>query len=79
MLLIKESDELFSPLSVLFLNTYDSILDVEVYVSKNQEKIQAIVTNSEMFENKIPLGQSQNPELNTYADGVDTVQFLLSL
>jgi hypothetical protein len=79
LLLIKESDELFSPLSVLFLNTYDSILDVVTYISKKQEKIQAVVTNSEMFENKIPLGQSQNPELNTYADEVDTVQFLLSL
>lgn len=77
--LIKESDELFSPLSVLFLITYDSIFDVSTYISKNQEKIQAIVTNSEIFENKIPLGQSQNPELNTYADGVDTIQFLLNL
>lgn len=79
LLLIKESDELFSPLSVLFLNTYDSIDEVVAYCSKNQKKIQAIVTNSELFKSGISFGQSQNPELNTYADGVDTIQFLLNL
>lgn len=79
LILIKESEALFSPLSILFLSTYESEIQVQEFISIHKDKIQAIVSNLEFFENKIPFGSSQNPDLKTYADGVDTIQFLLSL
>jgi len=49
----------------------------EIMVHNHQ--IQCVVTNLNFPANKIAFGQSQSPELWDYADGVDTLQFLLNL
>jgi hypothetical protein len=36
-----------------------------------------MVGNLPEIDNLIPFGQSQHPALDDYADGVDTIQFLL--
>jgi len=41
---------------------------------KQSKDVQAIVGHG-----FIPFGQAQQPSLNDYADGVDTLQFLLNL
>ena len=45
-----------------------------IFIAENKEKLQCVVS-----KNDIPFGQTQNPNLWDYADGVDTIEFLKSL
>lgn len=72
--LLFESQDLHSPLSMLHYHTYKSQLEVEDYLKLNEQKIQAIVGKK-----YIPFGAAQCPSLNDYADGIDTMMWLNSL
>ena len=74
--MLKEDESLFSPLSVLNFSRYENIEEVRNYVETNLENIQAIVAKPELGFDSINLGEAQNPDLSTYADHVDTMQFL---
>lgn len=73
-MLLKASDELFSPLAMLFYHRYQDQQEVAAYLEKHKEDIQAVVGNR-----YIPFGQAQCPGLDDYADGVDTMAWLASL
>ena len=73
-LLIRESDEMVSPISVLYYQQYETEVELKQLLASNNDKIQCIVG-----QNYIPLGKAQQPELWDYADGVDTVAFLSQL
>lgn len=77
-LLLKEDTGFSSPISVIFYEYYDEIESLKKELSKNQDKIQCIVSNSCM-DQEVPFGTSQSPQLWDYADGVDTLSFLLNL
>ena len=70
--LLVESDQLFSPISQLNYSFYNDINTV-INELKNNNDVQCVVGTD------IPFGQSQTPALMDYADGVDTMQFLLAL
>ena len=72
--LLKESDALTSPVSVIYVAKYHSVDEVERDIQLNQEKIQCKIGT--LIANGIPFGQAQYPELWDYADGVDTMRFL---
>ena len=72
--LLRESDELFSPLSMLHYQFYDSQDQVDNFLNSNEEKIQCVVG-----KNHIPFGQAQCPGLDDYADGVDVMKWLEEL
>ncbi len=71
-LLIEES-RFFSPISVLHYEFYKNKEDVMNYL-QNNEDIQCMIGHV-----GIPFGNAQMPDLFSYADGVDTMQFLISL
>lgn len=73
-LLSVSTDELVSPISVLYHQEYDKLETLERVLESNKEKIQCIVG-----EGYIPFGQAQEPELWDYADNVDTLEFLSGL
>ena len=73
-LLVDTTDELVSPISVLYHQAYDSIENLNTIVEQRKEKIQCIVG-----KDFIPFGKAQRPELWDYADDVDTMQFLTKL
>jgi len=73
-MLLKEDESLHSPLGMLHYMRYDDINEVENFIKKNSESIQAIVG-----KNYIPFGNSQCPTLTDYADNVDTLKFLTEL
>ncbi len=73
-LLLKESDELFSPLSMIFYHRYQDVREIEKYLELHEEKIQCVVGKG-----YLPFGTAQCPQLNDYADGVDTMLFLNQL
>lgn len=71
--LLKESEELFSPLAMLFYHRYEDFSEVERYLEEHKEDIQAIVGR-----NYLPFGVAQCPGLSDFADGVDTMRWLNS-
>ncbi len=71
-LLLKEDDSLSSPVSVLNYSYYDSGEELQSWISVRRNKIQCIAGHGH-----VPFGRSQMPVLWDYADGLDTIQFLL--
>lgn len=72
--LLRESDDLFSPLAMLHYHRYKKISEVESYLEKHQENIQVVVGQSH-----VSFGEAQRPGLSDYADGVDVMKWLSSL
>ena len=77
--LLVEDTSLASPISVLNYEFYNNIGEVKKIIELDADKVQCIVTNNEAFPDRILFGKSQQPEIWDYADGVDTVEFLLNL
>ncbi len=73
-MLLRESEELFSPLSMVHYQYYTTTEEVNNYLTQNTENIQAIVGHD-----FIPFGEAQAPKLNDYADGVDVMKWLDSI
>jgi len=71
--LLIEDERLYSPISVLHYEQYKNNIQLTEQL-KNNNQIQSIIGRD-----YLPFGKSQEPDLFTYADGVDTMQFLLSL
>lgn len=71
--LLVENEIPFSAVSVLHYRYYDDIKALSDSLN-NSEDIQCIVGHKHM-----PFGSAQCPNLNDYADGVDTMQFLSAL
>lgn len=78
-LVLKESASLISPVSVLHYSCYSQIEEVIREINALQDQIQCIVSQDKRISQAIPLGMAQTPALWDYADGVDTLDFLLSL
>ena len=72
-LLLSESENLNSGISVLHYEFYKDENDLENKLKATASKTQCIVG---LDEKRIPFGKSQKPELNDYADRVDTIEFL---
>ena len=70
--ILKESDELSSPVSVLYYRYYKSTDDLNIQTAMLKDKIQCITGH-----NHIPFGKAQTPSLWDYADETDTIEFLL--
>jgi hypothetical protein len=75
-LIIKEDKGLFSPVSVLFYQEFASESEVKEYLEDNKESLQCVLGNG---PGMIPFGYSQSPVITDYADGVDTLNFLVNL
>jgi hypothetical protein len=78
-LLLTENETLVSPISVVYYSTYRNEEDLKNQIQANVNKIQCIVSKGGWLENSQNFGDAQKPKLWDYADGVDTIQFLLSL
>ncbi len=77
-LLLKENPGFGSPIAVLFYEFYKNETDMYELLSTNQDNIQCIVSNGSL-KNSVDFGKTQFPKLWDYADGVDTMEFLLEL
>lgn len=78
-LILKEDDALVSPISVCFYETYENDSHLEQLLAESAEKIQCIVSSDTRFENSFRFGEAQIPKLEDFADGVDTMEFLMNL
>jgi len=73
-LLMKEDKGLSSPVAVLYYEYFNSIDSVMQTTDLMKDKIQCIVS-----ANSIPFGKAQAPDLWDYADGTDTIEFILKI
>lgn len=71
--LLTQNKSLFSPISQLHYETYTDKALLENSL-KNDPELQCLVGSNHLL-----FGQAQEPGLFDYADGVDTIQFLLGL
>ncbi|MBI0398706.1 MAG: acyl-CoA reductase [Cytophagales bacterium] len=78
-LLLVESKDLVSPISVIYYEIYESLTDLQESLAGLEGKIQCLVSKDGWFNESIALGSAQAPEVNDYADKVDTLKFLLEL
>lgn len=77
-LMLKEDESYASPIATLFYETYKNTDGLREKLTKDSEKIQCIVANG-FTPGEVAFGRTQKPELRDYADGVDTVEFLLRI
>lgn len=72
----RRGEDFAQSLAVVTLKEYSDIEDVKAWIHANAEHIQCVVSNCGI-EGSQPLGRAQYPALTDYADGVDTMRFLL--
>ena len=77
-LLMREQPNLGCPVGVLHYQTYASLEQMKAEVEIHKDSIQCLVASDNLgFENSVPFGKAQSPELWDYADSVDTMEFLI--
>jgi hypothetical protein len=74
-LMIKEDTNFASPIATVFYEYYDNLTDLKLKILSGSENIQCVVANN-FIENEVKFGQTQQPKLWDYADGVNTIEFL---
>jgi hypothetical protein len=74
-LLLKKDKQFSSPIGVLFYETYSDDNQLKKRLEEEKENIQCIVGRHPYGE--VAFGKAQHPDLTDYADGVDTIEFLI--
>ena len=70
--IMRRGEDFAQSLAVVTLREYLDIGEVSEWIEANKEHIQCVVSRTD-----IPFGRAQYPALMDYADGVDTMRFLL--
>lgn len=78
-LIMKPDEALVSPISVLFYEEYSNQEELKKKIEIASGKIQCIVSYQGKYDSSQPFGQAQLPQIDDYADGVDTMKFLTEL
>lgn len=74
--ILRKHDALASPVGVVNFEFYDEIEKLDSEIEQIKDEVQIVVGKR---NNEIPFGESQNTGLEDYADGIDTLSFLLDL
>lgn len=84
-LIIHEDARIPSPIAVVHYEKYSALSDLNEKLDAAESEIQCVVTNerleleSDLMNRQLKFGFAQSPSLNDYADGVDTLHFLISI
>lgn len=73
-LILRQSEEIFTPISVLHYQSFAKPSDQLDYLKSHKDQLQCVVGKG-----FVPFGCSQRPVISEFADGVDTLDFLLHL
>ncbi len=78
--ILTENSSLQSPIACLHYEYYEQVDALQEQLLSIRDEVQLVVSRAQ-FEGLpvFPLGQAQQPGLDDYADGVDTMAFLLQL
>ena len=77
-LILKEDKSFASPIATLFFEYYTNKEELQQHLQNEMQHIQCIVSFG-FTEGEVRFGETQIPFLNDYADGVDTMKFLMEL
>ncbi len=75
-LMLKEDKNYGSPIATIFYEEYASLQALKEQLEIDRDAIQCLVADG-IFPDEVAFGQTQCPGLEDYADGIDTVEFLL--
>ncbi len=75
-ILLTQNNQLVSPISVVYFETYTTLSDLKKKLLAQRNKIQCMVSAHGWYKESVPFGKAQFPELADYSDGVDTMKFL---
>ncbi len=79
-ILLREERALQARLASLHYEYYDDLYDLDERLAEWKDAIQCIVSRVRLRDFRpLPFGKSQEPALDDYADGVDTLAFLAEL
>lgn len=79
-LMILEQESLLSRIASLHYEYYQNEADLQTKLEQKEAELQCIATKMNLPQkNVVDLGMTQCPSLTDYADGVDTLQFLIEL
>ncbi len=77
---LTENPSIHSRLGELYYEYYPDLVEMQRVIENRQSEIQCVVAAPSILPVKtFPFGKAQEPELWDYADGVDTMAFLLGL
>ncbi len=79
---LKEDISYLSRIASVHFEEYNNKDEVVTRLNNDNELIQVVASkngNEMNFEREVPFGMTQSPTLSEYADGVDTLEFLLSM
>lgn len=74
-MLFREDEKIYAPIGTVNYAFYDHLDDMKAFVAEHAEEIQCVVSEADLG-NVIAPGETQNPALWDYADGVNTIEFL---
>jgi len=85
-LIIRKEETIPSPVSIVHYEFYDDLNSLQQKLAAKKDQLQCIAADKSAvdFKNElqgivVPFGQTQSPALWDYADGVDTMAFLIGL
>ena len=80
LIILRAANQIASRIGSLNYEYYKDVQSLKSDLSTHIDEIQCIIAcNNFQFENQFNFGLSQYPCITDYADGVDTIQFLLGL
>ncbi len=74
-MLFREDEKIYAPIGTVNYAFYEHLDDMKAFVAEHAEEIQCVVSEADLG-NVIAPGETQNPALWDYADGVNTIEFL---
>ena len=78
-LLLTPKPALVSPISVVHYADYEQEVDLVDQLTDVAPRIQCVVSAGGRWAGSVPFGRAQQPAVDDYADGVDTMEFLATL
>ena len=78
-LLLKDDPAMSSPVSVMHYERYTTVEEINEFIDNEKDSIQCVISSDGSIMGAIPPGTAQHPKLWDYADGIDTMEFLLNL
>lgn len=78
-LILRLSDSPASPVSVVHYMEYQDSQSALKFIETHKNSLQCVAGKTELLPEIVPFGKTQQPSLRDYADGVDTMAFLLKL
>ena len=77
-LVLKQDEQLASPIATINYEYYQNKASLQSHLEALSDDIQCIVSTG-FTEDEVSFGTTQQPGLMAYADGIDTVEFLLTI